>query len=83
LVELSTVALGSEHDAQIIKLLALTPMTATRLGKELQVDDGALTIHLFKLQEDGLVKIVDADGPNPVWDLTEKGRKHREQVGYP
>ncbi len=40
-------SLGSQYDAEIIKLLALTPQTATRLGRELKVDDGALTIHLF------------------------------------
>jgi hypothetical protein len=38
--------LGSAYDDQILKLLALTPMTPTRLAKETKVDDGALTIHL-------------------------------------
>jgi len=77
-------ALGSEYDDKIIKLLALTPMTATRLGRELKLDDGALTLHMFnKLAKDGLVEIVGADGSSPVWGLTDAGREHREDLGYP
>jgi hypothetical protein len=48
--------LGSRYDAQIIKLLALSPMSATRLGNEINVDDGPL-IHLFNtLAKDGLMR---------------------------
>ncbi len=84
-VESSTaMALGSEYDSQIIKLLALRPMSATALGKQLKVDDGALTVHLINvLLKDGLIRVVDATGSNPVWDLTEKGQERREQLGYP
>lgn len=77
-------ALGSEYDDRIIKLLALSSMTATRLGKELKVDDGALTIHLFNtLAKDGLIEVVDVEGSSPVWALTEAGRERRENLGYP
>jgi hypothetical protein len=76
--------IGSEHDGEIIKLLALTPQTASRLGRELKVDDGALTIHLHNtLARDGLIEVVGADGSSPVWALTAKGREHRKQLGYP
>jgi hypothetical protein len=78
------VALGSQYDDKILKLLALTPMSATRLGREQNADDGALTLHLFNnLVKDGLVEIVDAAGPNPVWGLTQKGDERRRQLGSP
>ncbi len=76
--------LGRTYDDQIVKLLALTPMTATRLGSELKIDKGSLTIHLFnKVRKEGLIKVVDADGSSPVWALTAEGQKHRERLGYP
>jgi hypothetical protein len=70
-------ALGPEHDDGVLRLLALgTPMTATSLGRELKVDDGALTIRIINhLLRDGLVEIVDAAGPNPVWAITDAGRE--------
>lgn len=75
-----TVALGS-YDSKIIELIGLTPQTATRLGKTVKVDDGALTLHLFNnLAKEELIEIVDAAGPNPVWALTEKGRARWEEV---
>jgi hypothetical protein len=78
-------ALGSEIDGKIVKLLSGSPMTATRLGKELNVDNGALTIHLFngRLRKEGLIEVVGADGSSPVWGLTDAGREYREGLGYP
>jgi hypothetical protein len=37
--------LGSQYDSRIIELLALAPQTATRLAKQLKVDDGTLAVH--------------------------------------
>jgi predicted ArsR family transcriptional regulator len=71
-------ALGSAYDGEILRLLALTPMTATQLAHELEVDDGALTLHLVNdLLKAGLVKVVGADGPSAKWGLTDKGRQTR------
>jgi hypothetical protein len=76
--------LGSQYDSQIIKLLALTPMTATRLAEEIKVDDGTLALHLNnKLPKDGSIKIVGARGSSPVWGLTEAGQERRKRLGYP
>jgi hypothetical protein len=59
-------------------------MSATRLGNEINVDGGPLTIHLFHtLAKDGLIEIVGAEGPNPVWGLTDAGQEHRKGLGYP
>jgi predicted ArsR family transcriptional regulator len=72
--------LGSAYDEKIIDLLALKPQSATALAREIKVDDGTLGVHIVnKFAKEGLVEVVGAAGPNPVWGLTEKGREHRER----
>jgi DNA-binding MarR family transcriptional regulator len=75
------VTLGSEYNPRIIELLALAPQNTTRLASALKVDDGALTAHLINgLLKDGLIRVCGADGSTPIWELTEEGRKRREQL---
>jgi len=70
------VSLGPQYDDRVIELLALgNPYSTTRIAKELKVDDGALTLRLLQLQKDGLIRICDAAGSTPVWELTEAGRE--------
>ena len=67
--------LRSYDDDAILKQLRLGPRTATELARDLRVDDGALASRLAELMKGGLVQIVSAKGPNPVWDLTDSGRE--------
>ena len=75
-VERRPVTLGSRYDEEILKVLALTPMTSIQLAKEIKVDSGTLAVHLVNtLGKDELIEVVDAKGSSPVWGITEKKRK--------
>ena len=70
--------LGAAYDDRIIDLLALSPLSTTRLAKELGVDDGALTLRLFNvLVAEGRIEISGAAGSTPVWTLTASEREKR------
>jgi DNA-binding HxlR family transcriptional regulator len=67
--------LGSQHDNQILEALRLSPLSTSRLARDVGVDDGALTQRLINvLLKDGLVEVSGAAGSTPIWDLTQKGR---------
>jgi hypothetical protein len=74
------VSLGSQYDGQIIELLALgNALSTTRIARELKVDDGALTMRLFALAKEDLIRVCGADGSTPVWEITDAGRVRREK----
>jgi DNA-binding MarR family transcriptional regulator len=73
-------SLGSRYDSRVIKVLALAGIgrSTTHIARELKVDDGALTIELFRMAKEGFIEICGADGSTPVWALTDEGRTRSE-----
>jgi hypothetical protein len=75
------VSLGAQYDDQVIELLALgNQLTTTRIARELKVDDGALTMRLFALAKEDLIRVCGADGSTPVWEITDAGRARRARL---
>lgn len=82
------VALGSQYDDEIVTLLALGRLSTTHIAKQIQVDDGALTIRLWQLAkiatsgnvDAALIQICGADGSTPVWELTDAGRTRSRAI---
>jgi DNA-binding MarR family transcriptional regulator len=74
------VSFRPEYDDRVIELLALgNALNTTKIAKHLKVDDGALTLRLFELAKEDLIRVCGADGSTPVWELTDAGRARREQ----
>jgi DNA-binding MarR family transcriptional regulator len=76
------VSLGPTYDDGVIKVLALGSegRSTTRIARELKVDDGALTIELFRMAKEGFIEISGAAGSTPIWRLTGEGRARAERL---
>jgi Mn-dependent DtxR family transcriptional regulator len=75
------VSFGTTYDNRVVKVLALRKERNTSwIAHELKVDDGALTIELFRMANEGVIEVCGADGQTPVWRLTDAGRAQAETL---
>jgi hypothetical protein len=67
-------SLSSSYDSQVIEALALHQLSTTQIAHAIKVDDGALTVTLFRMANDRWLEVCDATGSTPIWKLTDEGR---------